>query len=189
MTQPTAGWYPDPANGQQKRWWDGAAWTEHTQAPPAPAPPVPAVYMPTGDILPAAPTAVVPPAQQWAGQPQQWTVPAQSTMPAYAPQAPVLASRSYAAPLSFVGSTRRMTGWARRVGSNTGAAVAAWITVCCVLPFMWMFVLAWYAVVFGLFGVFTFPYRLMRRSQRKSTHLAQAQLAATQAMLHQQQQR
>jgi hypothetical protein len=101
------------------------------------------------------------------------------------PQQPVLASRSYSAPLSFVGATRRLTGWARKFAGNTGATVAAWVTVCCVIPFAWMFVAAWYVVVFGLFGIFTFPYRLVRRSQRKSQHVAQAQLAATQAMWQQ----
>ena len=25
------GWYPDPQNDAQLRYWDGAAWTEHTQ--------------------------------------------------------------------------------------------------------------------------------------------------------------
>jgi type II secretory pathway pseudopilin PulG len=33
-----AGWYPDPAGGGGQRYWDGAAWTEHTAAAPAPQP-------------------------------------------------------------------------------------------------------------------------------------------------------
>lgn len=28
-----AGWYLDPANAEQERWWDGAGWTGHTQVP------------------------------------------------------------------------------------------------------------------------------------------------------------
>jgi hypothetical protein len=37
MSEPTAsvpaGWYPDPSNGNQPRWWDGTKWTEHVQQP------------------------------------------------------------------------------------------------------------------------------------------------------------
>jgi uncharacterized protein YxjI len=42
MTQspPPPGWYPDPSGGAGTRWWDGQAWTEHVQPPPA-APPAP----------------------------------------------------------------------------------------------------------------------------------------------------
>jgi uncharacterized RDD family membrane protein YckC len=42
MTQPPAlppeGWYPNPANPEQQRWWDGQQWTEHVAvgAPMAP---------------------------------------------------------------------------------------------------------------------------------------------------------
>jgi Protein of unknown function (DUF2510) len=32
---PEPGWYTDP-HGTGDRWWDGQAWTEHTQAAPAP---------------------------------------------------------------------------------------------------------------------------------------------------------
>ena len=31
-----AGWYPDPAGGAGKRWWDGAVWTQNLQEPEAP---------------------------------------------------------------------------------------------------------------------------------------------------------
>jgi hypothetical protein len=37
---PVAGWYQDPHNADQQRYWDGAAWTEHT-APSIPAVPPP----------------------------------------------------------------------------------------------------------------------------------------------------
>jgi hypothetical protein len=33
MTTP-AGWYPDPSDASQQRWWDGNAWTEHQQHVP-----------------------------------------------------------------------------------------------------------------------------------------------------------
>ncbi len=29
---PPAAWYPDPQNPSLNRWWDGARWTEHSQA-------------------------------------------------------------------------------------------------------------------------------------------------------------
>lgn len=38
---PPPGWYPDPQNGIQLRYWDGATWTEHAAPhdPPPTAPP------------------------------------------------------------------------------------------------------------------------------------------------------
>ena len=33
-----AGWYPDPADLPQHRFWDGTVWTEHTAPAGAPAP-------------------------------------------------------------------------------------------------------------------------------------------------------
>ena len=40
MTQPAAGWYPDPHDPNLRRYFDGARWTEHAQpvAPPSGAP-------------------------------------------------------------------------------------------------------------------------------------------------------
>lgn len=38
-TQTPAGWYPDPSEAAQNRWFDGNAWTSHVQ--PAPAAAVP----------------------------------------------------------------------------------------------------------------------------------------------------
>ena len=49
--QPPAGWYADPQDAQQQRYWDGTTWTGHT-APGAAAP----ASAPTGDApQPAAP--------------------------------------------------------------------------------------------------------------------------------------
>ncbi|MDG2110991.1 MAG: DUF2510 domain-containing protein [Actinomycetota bacterium] len=47
MTSPGPGWYPDPASPQNVRWWDGAAWTAHSQPNPR---------------LAAAPAVIEPPA-------------------------------------------------------------------------------------------------------------------------------
>ncbi len=37
--QPVAGWYADPQNAAQLRWWDGAQWSTHTTPVPQPAAP------------------------------------------------------------------------------------------------------------------------------------------------------
>lgn len=29
MSDPAPGWYPDPEDARQQRYWDGSAWTEH----------------------------------------------------------------------------------------------------------------------------------------------------------------
>ncbi|NQD90084.1 DUF2510 domain-containing protein [Paenarthrobacter sp. CM16] len=51
MNVPTAGWYTDPGNSTQRRWWDGATWTRHTRAvlsPQARGNPVAATGFPLG---------------------------------------------------------------------------------------------------------------------------------------------
>jgi hypothetical protein len=56
-----AGWYPDPSNPSDLRWWDGAAWTAQTaQTAPAAAPaPVDPRYATAG--IGAAPEYIAPP--------------------------------------------------------------------------------------------------------------------------------
>ena len=61
--QPTPGWYPDPRDSRQVRWWDGRAWSERVQAhpdagPPTEATPVTAVGSATAHTA----TAVLEPA-------------------------------------------------------------------------------------------------------------------------------
>ena len=36
---PSAGWYADPQDAAQLRWWDGARWSDHTAPVPQPAAP------------------------------------------------------------------------------------------------------------------------------------------------------
>jgi hypothetical protein len=102
------------------------------------------------------------------------------------PTNPVVKSKTYAAPLSFVGSTRRIVGWTKgALSRNPSLRVLLWIVTVLALLVMWAFVTLWYFVVFGLFGIFMIPYRLVRRSQRKSLHVQQTTLATQQAMLQQ----
>ena len=104
------------------------------------------------------------------------------------PTEPVIKSKSYAAPLSYVGSTRRIAAWANGTGNrNPSMTVVAWVVAAIALIVVWAFLLVWYSIIFGLFGIFVIPYRLVRRSQRKSTHVQQTTLATQQAMLQQMQ--
>jgi Flp pilus assembly protein TadB len=84
--------------------------------------------------------------------------------------------------MSFVGSTRRMVTWGSR-DRSTGASVTVWAAVALGLILVWAFLGLWYFIIFGAFGIFVFPYRLIRRSQRKSAHLQRVQLATMQAMM------
>jgi hypothetical protein len=76
------------------------------------------------------------------------------------------------APMSFVGSTARI--WRlTRASTQAWARVLLGSLAVLLLPVAWVGVLAWYAVVFGLFGLFAIPFRLIRRGQRKQLHATQ----------------
>lgn len=102
------------------------------------------------------------------------------------PTEPVIKSQSYASPMSYVGSTRRIAAWAKKAGvRNAGIAVVVWIVAVLAMLCTWAFLLFWYSIIFGLFGVFVLPFRAIRRSQRKSQHIQRQTLATQQAMLQQ----
>lgn len=102
------------------------------------------------------------------------------------PTEPVMKSQTYASPMSYVGSTRRIAAWAKEASVRSAAlAVLVWIVAALAMLFMWVFLMFWYLVVFGLFGVFVFPFRAVRRGQRKSQHVQRQSLATQQAMYQQ----
>jgi uncharacterized RDD family membrane protein YckC len=100
VTQPVAGWYPDPAGSGGRRYWNGSAWTDHVASPPgvepapevepatpaddardAPVTPTPPAPAP----VPSAPPPLAPPYQQVpysgpAGPGPAWGTPAPPPM-------------------------------------------------------------------------------------------------------------
>ena len=130
---------------------------------------------------------LVVPGSHLPAEPEQ-KAPAEPSAAGIIPDVPIMRKQSYASPMSYIGITRRGTAWVRRVGDNrwkTGLAVTALVLF---LAAMYVVLLGWYFIIFVLFGVFTFPYRLVRRSHRKQEHMQKQQLATMQAMLIQQQQ-
>jgi hypothetical protein len=102
------------------------------------------------------------------------------------PTEPAIVSITYAAPLSYVGSTRRILTWATKAARRTPSLAAlTWVGSIVALVAVWIFLVFWYALIFGIFGIFVIPYRLIRRSQRKSVHVQRTSLATQQAMLQQ----
>jgi hypothetical protein len=67
VTTPAPGWYPDPAQPDGTRWWDGQAWTEHVAAAPAPQPQTWGAPQPAVAQQPWAATG-----QPWSGPGQRW---------------------------------------------------------------------------------------------------------------------
>jgi uncharacterized RDD family membrane protein YckC len=62
MSDPVAGWYPDPGGRSSLRYWNGHAWTQHVSPPvappepdPAPQPPAPPMSAPVASGVAPAP--------------------------------------------------------------------------------------------------------------------------------------
>ena len=156
MTMPPAGWYPDPANSDNIRYWDGQVWTDRVQPkaapppPPAPAPPPPSAAPVAG---PQQPAAAQPGAQPYGDQPYgdqpYGDQPYGDQQPApygYGPQlsdpyggygyAPAPAPGQGQAPGRIGPDGQVLSGWWRRVGGflidsiivSIPAAIAAAIT-------------------------------------------------------------
>lgn len=70
------------------------------------------------------------------------------------------------APLSFSGSAGRI--WKITNVENPIAKVALAILAITLIIGAWMFVLCWYFVMYVLFGVFFFIFRLFTRGRRKN---------------------
>lgn len=65
--QPPPGWYPDQANPQLVRWWDGRMWTNHVQPLQPPPPPQQPVQSPQQQFAPQQPQQPMQPQQQVGG--------------------------------------------------------------------------------------------------------------------------
>jgi hypothetical protein len=77
---PVSGWYPDPAETSQLRFWDGQSWTTSTSPMPVNSPPVPEPAYAAQPAYAVQPTAAAHPFA-----PQQ-TAPQQYAPQGYAPQ-------------------------------------------------------------------------------------------------------
>ena len=69
------------------------------------------------------------------------------------------------APTSFSGSAARI--WKMTDSDNVTLKWFLLVTVALCLIFMaWSLVAIWYVIIFGLFGIFVIPFRLLTRSSR-----------------------
>lgn len=119
MSDPVAGWYPDPGGRSSLRYWNGHAWTQHVSPPVTPPEPDPAPQPPAPPVSPLAPSGMaapaVPPVAPSAGGAAGAATP-QSPVPtgpppslAFPPPAPVAAGDR----LGPDGQV--LSGWWRRV--------------------------------------------------------------------------
>jgi hypothetical protein len=85
----------------------------------------------------------------------------------------------------FVSSTMSFTGSAQRIwrglGENEPKALFGTLAIS-LIAVAWCFVVCWYVILYGLFGIFFIPFRLLTRGQRK-THRNQVLQMQQQAML------
>ena len=70
------------------------------------------------------------------------------------------------APLSFSGSAQRI--WKITNVENPIAKIMLSLVAVTLIAGAWMFVLCWYFIMYVLFGVFFFIFRLFTRSRRKN---------------------
>jgi len=98
-----------------------------------------------------------------------------------------MGKRTYSSAMSYTGITRRMTAWARRFGgTETWKKITGWTLVVLGLGLAWALVTMWYVLVFGVLWIVAIPYRMIRRSQRRTVHLQEQQLETLQRLEAQQ---
>ena len=105
----------------------------------------------------------------WSWNGYEW----RSTMPV--PQE----AQSIAAPLSYAGSAQRI--W--RFSHNEPRTLFVPLAIFGV-SVAWLCVTWWYVLIFGLFGVFVIPFRLITRGQRKRLRQNERQHREMMAMLN-----
>jgi hypothetical protein len=103
------------------------------------------------------------------------------------PTTPALDKRTYSSPMSYIGATRRITRFIKEFGDTPLKAALAWTGGAVAILAMVFVVTLWYFVTVFIFGLYTIPYRLIRRSSRKNLHIQGAQLATMQQMMLSQQ--
>jgi uncharacterized RDD family membrane protein YckC len=111
--QPAAGWYADPKDPGQRRYWDGSKWTEHTQ-PQAAA--QPAAAQPAAAPQPAAQPAPSPQAAPQAGPQAPAAPPVAAGAPG--PEGPPGGYVAPAPPMRQAWTGAPLSGWWPRVGAQ-----------------------------------------------------------------------
>jgi hypothetical protein len=115
---PIAGWYPDPEDEANDRWWNGATWSDHRRPRNAGAGWAPAAAPATAAPAAAVPSAAVPTAAAPATAAPTGAAPAAvapAAAPAYQPYAPAYAPNYAPAqqmrnPTAFAGMLTSLIG-------------------------------------------------------------------------------